>query len=72
LDIQALETLVREFEGVHQYSPPATLQEFQNPTTRTFGGWADWVGPDQMTRLWYVSDGNNLCQVTFVIHLFQG
>ena len=66
LDREALQTFLREFEHSHHFTPAPVLTEFQNPAIGTFGACSDYWQPDEFTRLWSLTDGENLALVTFI------
>lgn len=65
-DRQVLQSLLRDFEEAHGFSPVKTLSEFNDADAKNFGVYADYPELGNFTRIWYVSDGDNLVLITFV------
>lgn len=65
-DRLVLQLLLRDFEQSHKFPMAQSLDEFVNPNSSTFGVFADYQLPEQFTRVWYVSDGDDIVLATYV------
>src|SRR3569623_939385 len=60
IDRHIIQSFLRDFEANHHLPQAPLLTDFQNTAAGTFGVFADYAQPEQFTRLWYVSDGQNM------------
>lgn len=64
-DKRTLQEIPGGFEVLQRWPAAANISEMESAVSRTFGIYADHASEGWLTRVWCISDGENLAFVTF-------